>query len=66
MKEFCSCPDSLQLRESNRKIIIWDPAYGWVLNWIELTEERGYTQVHRYGVSISHCPMCGQRLKNIE
>lgn len=65
MMDFCSCPDWEDLRKNNSTIIKWDPVYGWVLNWIELSDESGYTQVHRYGISIKFCPMCGKRVKNL-
>jgi hypothetical protein len=63
MKDFCNCSAWKDLREKGATIIKWDPTYGWVLNWIELTEEKGYTQVHRYGITIEFCPMCGRSLK---
>lgn len=59
MEDFCDCPGWKDLQKSNKTIIKWDETYKWVLNWIELTEEKGYTQVHRYGISIKFCPMCG-------
>lgn len=64
MSSFCSCKDWEDLRLNNSQIFKQDPIYGWVLHWIELSEERGYTQVHRYGVSINFCPMCGKQLKD--
>ena len=63
MKDFCDCESGKRLLENNSTIFKWDPVYGWVLNWIELTEERGYTQVNRYGMAVSFCPMCGKELK---
>jgi hypothetical protein len=64
MEKFCNCTDWEDLKKNNTNIFQWDPAYGWVLHWIELTEETGYTQVHRYGIPIKFCPMCGKKLKN--
>lgn len=63
MNNFCNCKDWFELKDNNRSIVKWDPAYGWVLNWIELTEDDGYTQVHRYGIPIKFCPMCGCPVK---
>lgn len=60
--DFCSCDDWKFLKKNNHKVFRQDPAYGWVLQWIELTEEEGYTQVHRLGVEINYCPMCGKKL----
>lgn len=61
---FCSCEAGKELEKQNRLLFNWDPVYGWVLGWIELTEENGYTQVHRYGIPIEFCPMCGKKLNN--
>lgn len=63
MRDFCTCSAWEDLREKSSTLIKWDPTYGWVLNWIELTDEKGYTQVHRYGITINFCPMCGRALK---
>ena len=59
----CNCEAWKTLENQNKQLLQWDPTYGWVLNWIELTDEEGYTQVHRYGVPVSFCPMCGNKLK---
>lgn len=61
--EFCNCKEWKEIKSQNSTIFQWDSTYGWVLHWIELTEERGYTQIHRYGTPISFCPMCGKKLK---
>lgn len=63
MKDFCTCSGWKELKKNNSSIIKEDPVYGWVLSWIELTEDEGYTQVHRYGISINFCPMCGKKIK---
>lgn len=65
MEEFCVCKDGINLKKNQNILFRWDSVYGWVLNWIEITEESGYSQVHRYGISIKYCPMCGKELKNI-
>ena len=31
---------------------------------VDLTNETNYTKIHRYGVSINFCPMCGKRLRS--
>lgn len=64
MKDMCSCKDWEDLKHGNPNVFRWDPTNGWVLHWIELTEDPGFTQVHRYGISINFCPMCGSCLKN--
>ena len=62
MESGCDCSDWQDLIKSGRSIVKLDPVYSWILNWVELTEEKGYTQVHRYGMSIRYCPMCGKKL----
>lgn len=59
---FCDCKEWKELSLQNKSIFQLDSVYGWVLHWIELTEEKGYTQAHRYGVPIKFCPMCGKKL----
>ena len=62
MQEFCSCDEWLDIKANNCSVFRKDPAYGWLLNWIELTEEDGYTQIHRFGIEIKYCPLCGKLL----
>jgi hypothetical protein len=62
MPIFCDCEDALSINENHNKLFIWHPPYGWLLSVIELSEEKGYTQVHRYGVVIHYCPMCGKEI----
>ena len=61
--DLCKCGDLRMLRNNNRDLFIWDKKYGWMLKWIELTDEPGYTQAHRYAISISFCPFCGKKIK---
>lgn len=61
MTDFCTCEDWEDLK-NNSTVFKQDPTYGWVLSWIELSEEKGYTQAHRYGIPINFCPMCGKQL----
>ena len=62
MNDFCTCQDWQALKNNNNNLFQIDPAYGWVLHWLELTEECLYTQVHRYGIPIRFCPFCGKKL----
>lgn len=62
MNNFCNCEGFTKLLEQNRKLFVKDDTYGVVISWIELTEEKGYTQVHKYGIPVSFCPMCGKLL----
>jgi len=63
MTDFCSCEEWKNIVESY-DLFVWEPPYGWVLKWIQLTKEKGYSQVHRYGIPIEFCPKCGKKLKN--
>ena len=63
LKEFCSCNDWSKLKDNHDNVFKWNPPHGWIISWIELTEEDGYTQVHKYGMKIRHCPFCGKSLK---
>ena len=52
----CNCEDL------NRDLFANDENYGWIIKWIELTKDKGYAQIHNYGISISYCPFCGNKL----
>lgn len=54
MEKYCTCR-----WDRYKSLIREDPTYGWVLSWIELTEEKGYTQIHKFGLPIKFCPICG-------
>lgn len=65
MEDFCDCEDyKTKLKGNNKTLFQWHPSYGWVLSWIELTKEKGYTQIHNYGISVEFCPMCGRKVNN--
>jgi len=61
----CICGDWKVLVDTY-ELIKWHPDYHWILSWLEITKEKGYNQVHRYGISIKYCPMCGKKLSNIK
>jgi len=63
--DFCECEDWEALRDQNRTLFAWDPRYGWIIKWTEITKEKGYSQAHTYGISIKYCPMCGKKLKGV-
>ncbi len=63
MIDFCDCKEWKNLVGSY-DFIAWEPPYGWVMKWIEITKEKGYSQVHRYGIPIEFCPKCGKELQN--
>ncbi len=64
MNDFCVCTDYKILNENNRELFRWHPPYGWIISWVELTTEKGYTQVHKYGITARFCPMCGKKVDN--
>jgi hypothetical protein len=62
MSDFCNCKDWLELKDKYEDLFVKDSSYGWLLVWVKLTKERGYTKVHRYGIPIKHCLFCGKKL----
>lgn len=65
MSDFCRCKDWQELVESY-DLFEWSPPYGWIIKWLEVTKEKGYSQIHRYGIPIQYCPKCGKRLESLE
>lgn len=63
MDEFCTCEEGKNLINSYN-LFKKEPPYGWILSWIEVTKEKGYSQLHRYGIRVKYCPMCGNKLEN--
>lgn len=63
MSKYCDCDEWHDLVESY-DFLKWEPPYGWLMKWIEVTKEKGYSQIHRYGIPIEFCPKCGNKLKN--
>jgi hypothetical protein len=66
MPDFCTCDEWKNLKGNYPELFKWISPYGWIIEWKSLTDEKGYTQVHRYGIAISFCPMCGKKLINKE
>lgn len=63
MKDFCSCEEWQNLKSNHKDLFKWLPEYGWVITWIELSDEKTHTQKHTYGLGIKFCPMCGEKLE---
>ena len=63
MSKYCDCKEWKNLVE-DYDLFSDESPYGWVIRWIQLTQEKGYSQVHRYGIPIKYCPICGQKLKS--
>jgi len=59
---FCDCVEWKNLYESHREVFKYQPPYGWIIVWLEVTEEKGYNMLHRYGIKINFCPFCGKKL----
>jgi hypothetical protein len=60
----CDCKDFRELCLNDKEVFKWDEGYGWLLHWVEITEESGYTRLHRYGIPINYCPLCGRKIKS--
>lgn len=63
MTNFCDCPDWKDISIKNPDLFRWDNDYGWVLSWIELDKRKNHSNIHRYGLSIHYCPLCGKELE---
>lgn len=63
MTNFCVCDEWKNLVKAY-DLFKQESSYGWVLSWVEVTKEKGYSQLHRYGIKIQYCLMCGNKLKN--
>jgi len=62
MQKYCNCEDRKYF-EKNSEAFLYDERYGWLIHWVEPTQEEGYVQLHHYNIPISFCPMCGKELK---
>ena len=62
MSDFCDCEDWECIKKNHNELFIKDDSYGWVLSWIEVTKEKGFSRMHKYGMKINFCPMCGKKL----
>ena len=65
MKDFCSCDEWKNLKLNHKNLFRWLPEHGWVITWVELSNEKTHTQKHTYGLNINFCPMCGKRLTDV-
>lgn len=62
MNAICDCEDGAALNSAYPELFVKDAIYGWGIKWIVLTEDKGYTKIHRYALKIYHCPMCGKKI----
>jgi len=62
---FCTCEDGKDIIKKCPDIFKIHPSYGWVLFWIELVKEKGYTNVNKFALDIQYCPFCGKKLSQV-
>lgn len=63
MKDFCTCKEWEYLKESFPDFFQLLPSYGWVISYLTITEEGRHSRLHKYGIPIEFCPLCGKKLK---
>jgi len=59
---FCNCDEWQNLKEAYPELFVWHPPYGWIMSWVSVTKESGFSHLHRYGIPIKFCPICGSKL----
>lgn len=67
-KEFlCECDRWEFYTTHYHETFYWhSKAKKWYVGWIHLAEQDGFTQVSRYAIPMSYCPLCGGRLQDPE
>ena len=58
----CDCQDWQKVVHDHNELFQQHPSYGWIITWLELTNEGPHHQAHHYGIKIQHCPFCGSKL----
>lgn len=48
---------------NNNEFVKEDAVYGTLLVFKDLIKKDNYYKIHRYGVQINYCPMCGSKLR---
>ena len=61
---FCDCEDGINIVRNYPSLFVKDPSYGWVLHWVEYSNDYSHVTPHNYGLSINFCPMCGKKIDN--
>jgi len=56
------CKDFEFVVNTQDDLIVHIPDQGWVLSWKLISEQRGYVEVENYGVVVTFCPFCGEKL----
>jgi|AntAceMinimDraft_8_1070364.scaffolds.fasta_scaffold516786_2 hypothetical protein len=66
-ENFCKCERWNFYINNYSETFYWhSTAKHWYVQWVDLSEQGGYTQVSRYAIPISFCPLCGGKLNNPE
>jgi hypothetical protein len=64
---FCECEAWKTYEQNYKEVFTWFPEYQrWYILWVKLSENEGITQISRYAIPISFCPVCGGKLKTPE
>jgi hypothetical protein len=58
----CKCPDWQKVVHEHQQLFQKHPAYGWILSWLEITDEGSHHKTHQYGIKIVFCPFCGNQI----
>ncbi len=68
MKEnFCECDRFNFYTTHYHETFYWhSKAKTWYVQWVNLSDQGGYTQVSRYAIPMSFCPLCGDKLNEPE
>ena len=66
-ENFCVC-DTWKFYTTNyHETFYWyEKAKKWYVQWVSLVDQGGYTQVSRYAIPMSYCPLCGGKLNTPE
>lgn len=60
----CNCDTwEFYVRNYNETFYYNPKTNKWYIGWVHLSDQGGYTQVSRYAIPVTYCPLCGGRLK---
>ncbi len=62
--DFCCETFKFYIRNYNETFYWYPKANKWYVQWVNLTDQGGVTQVSRYAIPMSFCPCCGKKLTN--
>ena len=62
-EEFCNCDQwKFYVKNYDETFHWYDKPKKWYILWVHLANQNGFTQVSRYSIPISYCPLCGKKL----